>query len=193
MNTFFPSLQLFFESGLSCTIDGSQLPDAVVGLDQKLRFRLTDCTHEENGRLVRTLLPERFTRSGAGIEIKAAVMTQRTSIAVRPVVVGQKAQWLNSPTVAIVEETHTVVGLRLEGMDEMGYVWAKTRAPLEKRNVRAWGDVRIARVRGDVPIPFVGFPQRVIKAGGQVTVVAKKSMISAKVLEDDGDNGEDGN
>ncbi|KAF2132775.1 hypothetical protein P153DRAFT_414595 [Dothidotthia symphoricarpi CBS 119687] len=177
MNTFFPSLQLFFESGLSCTVDCGKLPDAILGLDQNLRFRLTDCTHEENGRLTRTTLPEKFARTGAAIEINSAVIAQRTSIAIKPGAHRSDGRLPNTSTVTIVEEVHTVVGLRLEGMNEMGYIWAKTMTPLEERKDRTWGDVRVGNLKEDVPVPFLGFPQRVTKAGAKAIVVIKKSMI----------------
>lgn len=181
MNTFFPTLQLFFESGLSCTIDGGRLSDAAVDLDPKLRFRLTDCTHEEDGLLVKTPLPEKFVGPTPSIGILEAVIGQRTSIAVK--YVKPKPPEINgllSPPqlqATIVQEVHMVVGLRLEGMDRMEFVWAKTSFPTTPIADRTWGDVRIAGLRDDIPVPFFGFPQKQTKAGGEAVVVTKKSMV----------------
>jgi hypothetical protein len=179
MNTFFPTLQLFFESGLSCTIDGSSLSGAAVGLDALLRFRLTDCTHEEDGRLVKTMRPDKFTRSDTGIAIKDAVMAQRTSIAVRPCddrvgAVSQSGSTLES-------EIHEVIGLRLEGMHQMAYVYAKAQASAGSEN-RTWGTVRLAGLREDVPFPSVVFPLRSMKPGEEVMTVSKESHITVSKM-----------
>jgi hypothetical protein len=171
MNTFFPTLQLFFESGRSCTIDGGLSPGATIGLDPALRFKLTDSTHEENGRLVKSTLPERFPHSGTGLVVKQALVAQRTSIVTR------KAP--GSAQVRIVTQVHTVVGLRLKGMTRMAYVWAKANAHTGSHD-GLWGDVRIAGLRDDVPIPFICFPGRETKPGGQKTVVIKNTLISER-------------
>jgi hypothetical protein len=167
MNTFFPTLQLFFESGRSCTIDGGQSPGAKIGLDPALRFKLTDSTHEEGGRLIKSTLPERFPHSGTGLVVKQALLAQRTSVVTRRVP--------NSTQVRIVTQVHTVVGLRLKGMSRMAYVWAKADARTGSQD-NPWGDVRIAGLRDDVPIPFICFPERETKPGGQITVVVKDSL-----------------
>jgi hypothetical protein len=171
MNTFFPTLQLFFESGRSCTIDGGHSPGATIGLDPALRFKLTDSTHEEDGRLVKSTLPERFPHSGTGLIIKQALLAQRTSVVTRRVP--------NSTHVRIVTQVHTVVGLRLKGMSGMAYVWAKVDAHTESQD-KSWGDVRIAGLRDDVPIPFLCFPERETKPGGRIKVVVKDSLLSGK-------------
>ncbi|CAO2657066.1 Nn.00g058690.m01.CDS01 [Neocucurbitaria sp. VM-36] len=185
MNTFFPTLQLFFESGLSCTIDGSRLPDATVGLDPRLRFRLTDCTHEEEGHLFKTTLPAKFARSGTGLVIREACIARRVSIAVKPAESVSGSAY-SSPSLAsttIIQEHHWVVGLRLEGMSKMGYVWAKV-GRRSGNGDRIWGDVRLAGLRKDVPAPFLGYPEHTMKPGGQVTVVTKESMASGSAWED---------
>jgi hypothetical protein len=169
MNTFFPTLQLFFESGRSCTIDGGQSPAATMGLDPALRFKLTDSTHEEDGRLVKSTLPERFPHSGTGLVVKQALIAQRSSIVTR--------KSPNSKQVHIVTQVHTAVGLRLKGMTRIAYVWAKVDTHTESQD-RSWGNVRIAGLRDDVPIPFICFPERETKPGGQKTVVVKDSLIS---------------
>ena len=183
MNTFFPALQLFFESGLSCTIDGARLPDATLGLDPKLRFRLTDCTHEEDGRIFKTTLPDKFASSGTGLVIREACIAQRTSIAVKLAGPHNRTHSLPSVNLAtIAYEVHTVVGLRLEGMKKMAYVWTKARTPTGSKD-RTWGDVRIASPREDIPTPLLDYPVRTLKPGGQATVVIKHSMISGSNVD----------
>lgn len=184
MNTFFPTLQLFFESGLSCTIEGTRLPSAAIGLDPRLRFRLTDCTHDEDGRLTKSTLPEKFARWGTGLVIKEAIIARRRSITVKPAKPPDSAYSSPGPPLStIVQESHIVIGLRLEGMSKMAYVWVKVNTPSETEN-RIWGDVRIAGLRRDVPAPLLGYPERSIKPGCQKTVVLKDSMISVNILED---------
>jgi hypothetical protein len=174
MNTFFPTLQLFFESGRSCTIDGSGLPDAAIGLDPELRFKLTDCSHEEDGRITQSTLPERFASSGTGLVVREVLIAHRTSIALK-VLPGSPASPESSIT-RITTEIHTVVGLRLKGMSSMAFVWAK--APGEK----TWGNVRIAGLRNDVPVPsFLG---QTTKLGSQTTVVVKESLIRKDTEKD---------
>lgn len=179
MNTFFPTLQLFFESGLSCTIDGGQLPDAIVGLDPLLRFRLTDCTYEEEGRMTKTIRPEKYSRSIPGILIKEAVIAQRTSKVMRSLKSEGNIQSSPPSIVTLAQEVHTVVGLRLEGMSKMAYIWATARIPTV-RGDKIWGDVRIAGLRDDVPSPLSTFPMQAVKAGGEVALVAKESLISRR-------------
>lgn len=178
LNTFFPTLQLFFESGLSCTIDGSQLPDAVVGLDPNLRFRLTDCTHGEEGRVTRGVLPKTTVRSSASIKILEATVAQRTSIATQPTATAQLSRSSTNRGAALVHEVHTVIGLRLSGMDEVGYIWAKSEVPSRIAGCKSWGDARIAGLRTDVPVPSVGSISRLSKPGSELTVVEKGSMVS---------------
>jgi hypothetical protein len=178
MNTFFPTIQLFFASGRSCTI-GSLLADAVVGLDPGLRFRLTDCSREEDGRFSKTSLPDKFAQPSAAITIKEAVVAQRTSITVLPVSRDQK---LRSST--IVQELHTVVGLRLEGIDAMGYIWSRTEPYSDTATRRTWGDVQLAGLRDDVPAPLFVSPQRFLRPGGEMTVVNKESMIGKTTRKD---------
>jgi hypothetical protein len=178
MNTFFPTIQLFFASGRSCTI-GSLLADAVVGLDPGLRFRLTDCSREEDGRFSKTSLPDKFAQPSAAITIKEAVVAQRTSIAVLPV---SRDKELRSST--IVQELHTVIGLRLEGMDTMGYIWSRTEPHSDTAMRRTWGDVQLAGLRDDVPAPLVASPQGFLRPGGETTVVSKESMIGTATRKD---------
>jgi hypothetical protein len=179
MNTFFPTIQLFFASGRSCTI-GSLLADAVVGLDPGLRFRLTDCSREEDGRFSKTSLPDKFAQPSAAITIKEAVVAQRTSIAVLPVSRDNKE--LRSST--IVQELHIVVGLRLEGMNTMGYIWSRTEPHSDIATRRTWGDVQLAGLRDDVPAPLIASPQRFLRPGGEMRVVNKESMIGTATRKD---------
>lgn len=186
LNTFFPTLQLFFESGLSCTIDGSRLPGAVVGLDPHLRFRLTDCTYEEQGRVTKTVIPAKFARSSAGIRILEAAVGQRTSVAVWP----RASQGRLSTTgwnqdLDLAQEIHTVIGLRLSGMVDMGYIWAKVEAPPTQSGGRQWGDVRLAGLRDDIPVPILGLPADLPKPGGELMVVDKGSLIEQSVATPD--------
>jgi hypothetical protein len=179
MNTFFPTLQLFFESGRSCTLDGGRLPGAVVGLDPQLRFRLTDCTHEEDGRLVKSMLSAKFASSVPGILIKEAVVAQRTSMIMGPIKLKGDSPKSPFPAMTLSRETHTVVGLKLEGMRDIAYVWAKSDAP-SGRDKRKWGDVRIGSLRDDVPSPLLPFPAHAIQPGCVATLVDKGSQIRAR-------------
>jgi hypothetical protein len=170
MNTFFPTLQLFFESGLSCTIEGGQLRDASVGFDPDLRFRLTDLTHEENGNVTQSILPEKFPGS---IKILECVVAERKSISIKSV-----ANFGIYLSTRIEEEVHMVVGLRLEGMVDMGYIWARANEQPGVTEGRNWGDTTIGGLRDDIPAPFFEFPQMPRKMGRQVSVVSKGSMMS---------------
>lgn len=177
MNTFFPTIHLFFESGLSSIIDGGELPDAVIGLDPNLRFRLTDINYEEDGRLVKSTLPEKFVGPSPSIRILEAKVARRTSVGIK--YVRQKDAFsLPSahPQATIAHEGHMVVGLRLEGMKELAYVWARIPTATVTIGQRTWGDVRFGGLRDDVPAPFFGFPVQV-KPGDGVTVVSKVSLV----------------
>lgn len=181
MNTFFPTLQLFFTSGRSCTIDGGQLSGARIGLDPPLRFRLTDITHEEDGRLVKSTLPEKLAGPSPTISILEATVARRTSTAVKRR--AMDAAHALSPTScgsSIVPEEHIVIGLRLKGMKDMAYVWARTPTLTASGGRKAWGDARLAGLRDDVPVPFFGFPEKRIKRGGETTIVESTSMIRSK-------------
>lgn len=177
MNTFFPAIQLFFESGLSCWIEGSHFPGALVGLDASLRFRLTDLTHEEDGRLVNGVLPKPKTAAASSIRILEATVAYRKSIAVKETHQVSEAR----PVTTIAEEQHIVVGLRLEGMKSVGYVWAKLPVSTVGVAGRMWGHVRVAGMRNDVPVPFARFPQSVVKLGAGSKVVVKESMADPKL------------
>lgn len=175
MNTFFPAIQLFFESGSSCTIDCGRFPDAIVGLDPALRFRLTDCAYEEEGRVVNSILPRRFVHSGTGLVIQEAVIAHRTSIAIRNFSDPQKTQlWRPGVVVQpkITKELHTVVGLRLRGMDKTAYIWAKAAVPT---GGRVWGNVRSSGLQDDLPVPIL--PSVEEEPGAQTVVVIKDSLI----------------
>jgi hypothetical protein len=178
LNTFFPTLQLFFESGRSCTIEGGQLSGAFVGLDPKLRFRLTDLTHEEDGRLVRTTLPEKFVGMSPSTLIQEATVAYRTSVAVKTMSPkGMQPLPSVQTRATVVYEKHVVVGLRLSGMKHMGYVWCRASNSTSTSEESTWGDVRVAGLRDDIPTPFVGFPQKKTKPGGEALIVGKSSMI----------------
>mgnify|MGYP003624108922 CR=1 FL=1 len=183
MNTFFPTLQFFFASGRSCTIDSGRLSDGVVGLDLDLRFRLTECTYEEEGCITKTLRPEKFARSYRGIKIKEAVVAQRTSVATKLSISGTDAPSTPICAATIGQETHTVVGLKLEGMSKMSYIWAKARNPSMPSD-RTWGDARIAGLRDDVLKPILTLPLHTVKPGGQVRVVTSTSLVSRNALHD---------
>ncbi|RAR06795.1 ethyl tert-butyl ether degradation ethd [Stemphylium lycopersici] len=181
MNTFFPTLQLFFESGRSCTIDGSRPPDAEIGLDPALRFKLTDCNYEEQGHVFKSILPNRFQHAGTGLVIQEAVLAERTSIALRPIDPSDAEHWAtpDRSQLSILEEAHTVVGLRLKGMNGMAYIWAKAK---DSSGGKAWGHVRIAGIRDDVPIPHVWSPEP--KPGTERTVIVNDSIITPDRTED---------
>jgi hypothetical protein len=178
MNTFFPTLQLFFESGLSCTLDSSGLPEPIVGLDPPLRFRLTDCTYEENGCIFKTTRPEKFVGPGTGICIEEAIIAQRTSVIVetREAHIEQPSPQLAEARARLSQDVHTVIGLRLRGMSTMSFVWAKARSTSVVGG-RAWGNVKIAGLREDTPAPILGLPLWTIKPGGEVAVLSRKSQI----------------
>lgn len=188
MNTFFPTLQLFFESGLSCTIEGGFRQNAAVGIERNLRFRLTDLTHEEDGFLVNSTLPRTRSGSSRSIKILEATVAERTSVAVMPVIthfngIGPP----NRPQKTIGMESHLVIGLRLEGMQKMGFIWARidSNSSPWRNALGTWADVRVVGLRDDVPAPFIGFPQRNMKMGAQVSVVTQGSIIK----EDTNHNG----
>jgi hypothetical protein len=181
LGTFFPTLQLFFESGLSCTFEGGFRQSATVGLDPSLRFRLTDLTHEENGYVSSSTLPQKANGPVKSIRILEAAIAERTSVAVQPLAVdAPKDRPPSRPRAFVGTETHIVVGLRLEGMQKMGYVWAKVDHP-PARNGTTWQDVSVVGLRDDVPAPFFCYPQKRARMGSTVGVVQQESMIrSAK-------------
>lgn len=74
-----------------------------------------------------------------------------------------------------------VVGLRLQGMPRVGYVWARRPVALVEGETRMWGHVRVAGLRDDVPVPFVGFPHADDKPGARVAVVQRGSLVSPKL------------
>lgn len=120
------------------------------------------------------------------------MIAQRTSIAVRPIAqdhafttISVSSRFL-LPT-QIVEESHTVVGIRLDGMNQMAYIWAKNKVASHS-GVPTWGDIRIAGLREDVPCPLLGFPSRNLNPGEITSVVVKGSLIqraaTKKEMED---------
>ena len=147
---------------------------------------MTDCTHEEQGRITKSVIPEKFARSGASVKILEAAIAQRTSVATRPRAPQGRLSTAESQDVDLVQEIHTVVGLRLSGMTEMGYVWAKTEVPSAQAGGRQWGDMRLAGLRDDVPAPFLGLPSGLPKPGGELVVVDKGSMIKLPVVTSSG-------
>jgi hypothetical protein len=170
MNTFFPTLQLFFESGFSCTIEGGQLRDSSVGIDSDLRFRLTDLTHEENGRIIQSILPEKFPGS---IKILECVVAERNSVSIKSV-----AKFGIYSSTRIEQEAHMVIGLRLEGMTGIGYVWARVNDPPGDIMGRTWGDTTIGGFRDDIPAPAFDFYSVPTKMGRQISIARKESMMS---------------
>lgn len=172
MNTFFSAIQLFFESGYSCTIDCDPTQNVKIGLDPALRFRMTDCTHEEDGCVTTSILPPKFKKFATGLAIEEAQMVQRTSIALKTLHLGDVPLVLPPGfcTSGIVNEKHTVFGLKLKGLEKMAYVWARAEG---RHGQWTWVNVRIHGLRNDVPLP----PESKTKPGAQVTVVVKDSLI----------------
>ncbi|KAH9873433.1 hypothetical protein IAQ61_004056 [Plenodomus lingam] len=185
LGTFSPSLQLFFESGLSCMIDAGRATDAMVGLDEDLRLQLENYTHEENGRIIKTPMPKKFEYAAKGLVIREAVIARRTSAAIKfhhpsdPLHVPSSIS--NSALASIVHEQHTVVGLRVDGMSRMAYVWAKVGS-LSKGRDATWAGVGISGIRNDIPVPFLGHPGECMRPGSEATLVVKESLISIDVL-----------
>lgn len=177
MNTFFPSIQLFFESGLSCTIGAGRRSDAVIYLDPALRFRLTDCSHEEDGRLVKALRPTKFARFGIGIAIKEATIAHRASIVIKARESPVAAPVARRGEATIGQEDHTVVGLRLEGMSGMAYVYARA-GDVSFGQHRLWVDVKPTALRDDVPPPYLASSFLAGKSGSAIPIVLKDSQIS---------------
>ncbi|KAF1959360.1 hypothetical protein CC80DRAFT_406959 [Byssothecium circinans] len=180
MNTFFPVIQLFFESGLTCCIEGGDLSGAVIGMDNKLRSRLTDLSHEENGQLIKTTLPEKFAGKQPAIRIVEIQVARRTSVAVKQLVPRTRLGEAK-PKATIVQEDHAVVGLRIEGMEEMGYIWARVPHDCVSLGEKTWGNVRVAGLaepEDDVIVPFLGYPKKAMYPGGHIEVVGKKSLIA---------------
>lgn len=68
-----------------------------------------------------------------------------------------------------------MVGMRLSGMDRMAYIWSRART---LSAARVWGNVRIAGLQNDVPIPNVWSPEHGSEPGAQSTVVFKGSLIA---------------
>jgi hypothetical protein len=176
MNTFFPTLQLFFESGLSCNLDSSGIPESIMGLDPSLRFRLTDCTYEENGCMFKTTRPEKFVRPGTGLCIEKAVIARRTSVVVRSREACKEQSSSQLAGAILGQEVHTVIGLRLQGMSTMAFVWAKAKHP-SNFGGRIRGDVKIAGLREDAPAPILGLPVQAVRPGSEIAIFSKKSQI----------------
>lgn len=116
------------------------------------------------------------------IRIMEATIAERTSIAVQSVTTPQNGRPASRPSsrpsAELQTERHIVIGLRLEGMQKMGYVWAKVDYPSPRTNNRMWHDVSITGLRDDVPVPFIGFPHKNSTMGSRVGVVRKDSMIN---------------
>jgi len=130
--------------------------------------------------VVNSILPRRFVHSGTGLVIQEAVIAHRTSIAIRNFSDPQKAQLWRSGVVVqpkITKELHTVVGLRLRGMDKTAYIWTKTAVP---SGGRVWGNVRSSGLRDDVPVPIL--PSVEEEPGAQTVVVIKDSLIERNRL-----------
>ncbi|KAF2750806.1 hypothetical protein M011DRAFT_464615 [Sporormia fimetaria CBS 119925] len=109
-----------------------------------------------------------------------ATIAERTSIAVQPASVADSrppSRPGSRPSTSLQTEKHLVVGLRLEGMQKMGYVYAKADVDPNSNN-RMWHDVSVVGLRDDIPVPFVVFPQRNSKMGSRVGVVRKDSLIN---------------
>ncbi|CAI6284558.1 unnamed protein product [Periconia digitata] len=183
LNTFTPTLHLSYDSHLSCTIDGTALPSAVLGMDDMLRTRLTDISHEEDGRVYDSIIPAltsspRKRRIDSRIRILEAEMATRTSVAVKQFPLGAPAL---GPTAMLVHEEHVVLGLRLEGMKGMGYIWARVeREDGVVVGQRTWGDVRAAglvELEENVALPF--FAKGVGRGEGSV-VVEKEGRVSGR-------------
>ncbi len=155
------------------------MPGTTVGLDSHLRFHLTDCTHEEQGRLSRGIIRESIKCPVPSIEILEATVARRTSVAVKPTVVTDQSLTSKVEDLGVVRENHIVIGLRLRGMSEMGYIWVKTEVPYRTAAGRVWGDVRLAGLRDDVPASVLGLAAVYPIARNELQVVEKHSIISA--------------
>jgi hypothetical protein len=149
-------------------------------MDNALLTRLTDISHEHNGRVYNSIIPATPSRKGKscnaeqGIRILESTMARRTSVAVKQVVV------MGARTATIVNEEHFVVGLRLEGMSAMGFVWARVDRHEAGVSVecRTWGDVRVAGLKDvgeNAALPYVKGEREGIGMGGGVTVVEKEA------------------
>jgi len=176
MNTFFASIQMFFESGLSFTVNCQPLPNVKLGLDPELRFRITDCTHEEDGCITNSILPPKFRHATTGLTIEAAHIAHRTSIALEMAPAhdaGQPAQ-PGAPPARLVTQKHAVFGLKLKGLKEMSYIWAKAEGSSREWT---WADVSMGELQDDVPVPSAYHLELDDKPGAQRTVVVKNSLI----------------
>ena len=130
--------------------------------------------------MVNSILPQRFAHSGTGLVIQEAVIAHRTSIAIRRFSYPQKVElWRPGIVVQpkITKELHTVVGLRLRGMDKTAYIWAKTAVPT---GGRVWGNVRSSGLQDDLPVPIL--PSVEEEPGAQTVVVIKDSLIERNRL-----------
>jgi hypothetical protein len=152
-------------------------------MDNALRTRLTDISHEQNGRVYKSIIPATPSRKGRssvkcnaepGIRILESTMARRTSVAVKQFVLH------GVPSATIVHEEHFVVGLKLEGMSAMGFVWARVDRHEAGVGIerRTWGDVRVAGlmdVGENAALPYVKGEREGIGMGGVVTVVEKEA------------------
>lgn len=141
--------------------------------------------------MTKSPLPAKFAHQAKGLVIREAVVAQRSSIAVKsgPAIQGDMSSSSSScspgpQAAAIISNVHTVVGLRLEGMSDIAYVWAKVDGPVGGEGA-VWGDVRITGLRTDVPAPVLGYTGKAIKPGYRRKVVVKESMIRGSAGEDD--------
>lgn len=75
-------------------------------------------------------------------------------------------------------------------MSEMGYVWGRVDGVVELGEVvdgeiqgeeRRWGNVRVAGMRNDVPVPFVRFPVSGVRKGEEARVVEKGSLVKKEL------------
>jgi hypothetical protein len=80
------------------------------------------------------------------------------------------------------QEVHAVVGLKLEGMKRMAYVWAKAGSATAGEEA-IWGDVRVAGLRNDIPAAILAIPLQATKPGSEIAVLSKKSQIRGTTRE----------
>ncbi|KAF2187694.1 hypothetical protein K469DRAFT_725172 [Zopfia rhizophila CBS 207.26] len=165
VNTFFPALQLFFNSGRAVTIEGGTLRHARIHLDPILRFRLTHLIHEEDG-----IIYNPITTKPLPIKILEVAIAERESVAAKLRLPMYDKDDEKVKVDGIWVERHVVVGLRLEGIKEMGYV--SVCDDVDEVG-RYWGDVRVSGLRGDVPSPFAVLPRMGMRIGGRERLVLK--------------------
>ena len=122
--------------------------------------------------MLKSPLPKKFVGTDPSIRILEAVIADRVSIGTKPI-----SDMGVHHAVNIACEAHVVIGLKLEGMSNIGYIWSKVDKGSGDRDATTWRDTTVSCLRNDVPAPlFELFPKHTGKES-QIGVVKKESMM----------------